>query len=92
MASILEQIVSQTGSRITAGVSYPRHTELEKMDTQDTPRGFRWALLASDWNRPAVIAELKKASPSRGLVRGSLFYSRAGTRVERSVAPLRFRC
>jgi indole-3-glycerol phosphate synthase len=43
--------------------------ELERLSAQHTPRGFVRALRAASANRPAIIAELKKASPSRGLIR-----------------------
>ena len=69
MASILQQIVSEARSRIAMGTSPSRRVELEKMAAQHQPRGFRRRLLAASSQRPAVIAELKKASPSRGLIR-----------------------
>ena len=69
MASILQQIVSETRARLSQGLSPARRRELERMAANHKPRGFRQALLASDANGPAVIAELKKASPSRGLIR-----------------------
>ena len=68
MASILQQILSQTRARLSAGVSPSRLRELEKMAANHKPRGFRQALLRAA-NGPGVIAELKKASPSRGLIR-----------------------
>lgn len=69
MASILQQIVSETRARLAQGLSPARRRELERMAANHKPRGFRQALLAADANGPAVIAELKKASPSRGLIR-----------------------
>src|SRR5437868_2149419 len=69
MASILQQIVSETRARLSAGVRPTRRRELEKMAANHKPRGFRKALLRADGNAPAIIAELKKASPSRGLIR-----------------------
>jgi indole-3-glycerol phosphate synthase len=69
MASILQQIVSETRARLAGGIAPSRRRELEKMAANHKPRGFRQALLRVDESGPAVIAELKKASPSRGLIR-----------------------
>src|SRR5262249_1550644 len=44
---------------------------LESAATAHTPRGFRRRLLAMSQLGPAVIAELKKASPSKGVLRSS---------------------
>jgi indole-3-glycerol phosphate synthase len=43
--------------------------ELEKRAAEHTPRGFARALREASAQGPAIIAELKKASPSRGLIR-----------------------
>lgn len=43
--------------------------ELEKLAAQHTPRGFARALREASAQGPAIIAELKKASPSKGLIR-----------------------
>ena len=69
MAAILQQIVSETRSRLAAGASAARRTELENLAAQYKPRGFRRRLLDAAHTHPAIIAELKKASPSRGLIR-----------------------
>ena len=45
---------------------------LELSKLQEPPRGFRAALKRQiDHKRPAVIAEIKKASPSKGLIRAN---------------------
>jgi indole-3-glycerol phosphate synthase len=69
MASTLEQIVSETRAKLAAGASAARRSELEKMAAQHVPRGFRSRLAQVAKSGPAIIAELKKASPSRGLIR-----------------------
>ncbi|HVH86366.1 MAG TPA: indole-3-glycerol phosphate synthase TrpC [Terriglobales bacterium] len=69
MAAILQQIVSETRSRLAAGVSPSRRAELEKLAALHKPRGFRRPLLEAAHRGAAVIAELKKASPSRDLIR-----------------------
>ena len=69
MASILEKIVSETRTRLAAGIHASRRIELERMAAEHQPRGFRKHLLEASARGPAIIAELKKASPSRGLIR-----------------------
>lgn len=71
MPSILDTIVSETRARLAVGVSATRRRELEQMAEQHVPRGFRRHLSAAASRGPAIIAELKKASPSRGLIRES---------------------
>jgi indole-3-glycerol phosphate synthase len=44
---------------------------LEEKAGSHSPRGFRKRLAAMSQIGPAVIAELKKASPSKGVIRGS---------------------
>lgn len=72
MSSTLEQIVSHTRSRVAGSrVSMPI-AQLEREARVHLPRGFRRTLLqAAEKTGFAIIAELKKASPSKGMIRGS---------------------
>ena len=81
MATVLDRIVAATRVRVAESKRASDFRALEQQAEQHVPRGFRRALqsarpvargtarvgLAND--RLAVIAELKKASPSKGLIR-----------------------
>ena len=68
--TILQQIVSETRARLAGKTNPAYRAELEKMAAAHIPRGFRKRLLgAAARSGPAVIAELKKASPSKGVIR-----------------------
>jgi len=69
MAASLDQIVAATRRRVADGKSSTDLRQLEREAEHHTPRGFRRALASQ--TGPAVIAELKKASPSRGLIRAN---------------------
>lgn len=65
----LDHIVASTRKRIArckAGASRP---QLERQAEGHMPRGFRRALIEKSAVGIAVITELKKASPSRGVIR-----------------------
>jgi indole-3-glycerol phosphate synthase len=69
MPTQLETILAHTRLEVTerraaAGFAMP-----ERQAAAHRPRGFEAALREAAASRPAVIAELKKASPSRGLIR-----------------------
>lgn len=68
----LEQIVAATRKKVTGWKRTVDERELERQAEARTPRGFREALLRAAQRGPAIIAELKKASPSRGVLRGTL--------------------
>ena len=69
MAAILERIVAATRARVAKAGRGADLRELERRAEQHVPRGFRRALKAKSADGVAVIAELKKASPSKGLIR-----------------------
>ncbi len=55
---------------------------LEQRAAAHKPRGFRAALEKAAQNAPAVIAELKKASPSKGVLRGTFPVGRIAAQFE----------
>ena len=69
MAAILERIVAATRARVAESRSGADLRALEQAAESHVPRGFRRALAAKSRDGAAVIAELKKASPSKGLIR-----------------------
>jgi indole-3-glycerol phosphate synthase len=69
MAASLEQIVAATRRRVVESRRTANLRELERRALEHNPRGFRRALEEKSGTGVAVIAELKKASPSRGLIR-----------------------
>jgi indole-3-glycerol phosphate synthase len=71
MAAILDRIVAATRARVADSRRRADVRELEGRAESHVPRGFRAALAAKGRDGIAVIAELKKASPSKGLIRAS---------------------
>jgi indole-3-glycerol phosphate synthase len=69
MAAILDRIVAATRARVAEAKRSADLRELERRAEKHVPRGFRLALQARSRDGVAVIAELKKASPSKGLIR-----------------------
>jgi indole-3-glycerol phosphate synthase len=69
MPASLDQIVSAARRRVAETKRRGGLGELERQAQAHTPRGFRRLLEARSRTGVAIIAELKKASPSRGLIR-----------------------
>lgn len=65
----LDSILSTTRATVAAAKARVALAELERRAAQHTPRGWAAALRRTAAAQPAVIAEVKKASPSRGLIR-----------------------
>ena len=65
----LDRIVAQTRRDLAARMAATSRADLERTAALHQPRGFASALRRAARTRPAVIAELKKASPSKGLIR-----------------------
>ena len=69
MAAFLDQIITAARARVANAKRNADLRELQRLAEQHDPRGFRRALAAKSCVDVAIIAELKKASPSKGLIR-----------------------
>jgi len=67
--TFLSTIVASTRSIVAASKMSTSLADLERRATQHHPRGWAAALRSHAKLGPAVIAEVKKASPSKGLIR-----------------------
>lgn len=65
----LDTILATTRKTVAAARAHVSAAELERQALQHEPRGWAAALRKTAAERPAVIAEIKKASPSKGLIR-----------------------
>ncbi|HEX3819102.1 MAG TPA: indole-3-glycerol phosphate synthase TrpC [Candidatus Sulfotelmatobacter sp.] len=71
MAAVLDKIIAATRVRVAEAKRGADLRELERLAESHSPRGFRRALQTKAHDGIAVIAELKKASPSKGLIRAA---------------------
>ena len=69
MPASLDQIVAATRRRVAETKAGVDLRQLDRLARNHVPRGFRRSLESASSNGIAVIAELKRASPSRGLIR-----------------------
>ena len=76
MPVTLDEIVAARRADVARLKAETDLAELRRRADAHQPRGFRRALAEAGRTRPAVIAELKKASPSRGVIRGSFHPAR----------------
>jgi indole-3-glycerol phosphate synthase len=72
MPVILDEIVAATRLRVEERKRAADCQKLEQQAREHRPRGFRRALQRPAGDGIAVIAELKRASPSKGLIRPQL--------------------
>jgi indole-3-glycerol phosphate synthase len=78
----LDSIVSATRKRVSESRRTVDIRGLERKAAAHTPRGFRERLRQTARRGPAIIAELKKASPSKGLIRGDFRPSKLARELE----------
>jgi indole-3-glycerol phosphate synthase len=67
--TVLSTILASTRATVAVAKSLVPLAGLERRAAQHHPRGWAAALRNTAAIRPAVIAEIKKASPSKGLIR-----------------------
>ena len=66
---LLDPILDETRAEVARRRERIPLADLQVRAKQHTPRGFARALREASAKGPAIIAELKKASPSKGLIR-----------------------
>jgi len=86
MAASLEQIVAATRRRVPEIRRVADLRELERRAQEHAPRGFRRNLEQVARSGVAIIAELKKASPSRGVIRADFDSAVLAKELEKSGA------
>jgi indole-3-glycerol phosphate synthase len=67
--TVLSEIIAATRRRVAECRSHADLGDLKRRAEAHVPRGFRKALATASASEPAIVAELKKASPSKGLIR-----------------------
>ena len=67
--TVLDTILASTRAAVAASKAHTAAAELERRAAQHRPRGWAAALRRRAATGTAVIAEIKKASPSKGLIR-----------------------
>ena len=82
MPASIDQIVAATRLKVAELKSSASLAEVERRARNHVPRGFRRALDTKAQVGIAVIAELKKASPSRGLIRADFDPEKLGRELE----------
>lgn len=82
----LDEILTAARERVARAKKEADVRALEAAAAAHTPRGFRRRVLAMSQVGPAVIAELKKASPSKGTLRSAFPVGQLACQLERSGA------
>lgn len=86
MPTQLDQILAHTLIEVTHRKGEADLADLERRAADHRPRGFAAALRNTAETGPAIIAEIKKASPSRGLIRADFRPADLASALERAGA------
>jgi indole-3-glycerol phosphate synthase len=86
MPSSLTEIVAATRRRVADNKLAADLPQLDRQAASHIPRGFQRGLQSISATRPAVIAELKRASPSRGLIRSDFDAAKLASEFENAGA------
>jgi len=78
----LEHILETTRASVAARKLQVCVDDLERRAAEHRPRGFARSLRSRSEHSPAIIAELKKASPSKGLIRADFNVSELARSLE----------
>ena len=73
MPTQLDQILAHTLLEVNARKAAADLPLLERKAAAHIPRSFTQALRSAAASGPAIIAEIKKASPSKGLIRSDFY-------------------
>src|SRR5260370_14192786 len=90
MPVTLTQIIANTRLRVEALLQSPAAQVLEEQARQHVPRGFKRNLLEKVAQGAAVIAEVKKTSPSKGGIRQHFSAVRLARELEQAGAAAPF--
>jgi indole-3-glycerol phosphate synthase len=86
MASQLDRILAHTLIQVDARKQTADFALLESKAAAHTPRGFAARLREAAASGPAVIAEIKKASPSKGVIRTDFYPAKLATQLQQAGA------
>ena len=86
MPTTLDQLVAEARLRVEHSMRTVDYDALKRRADKHVPRGFRANLVKVSASAPAVIAELKKASPSKGVIRDPLHVARIASELEQAGA------
>jgi len=86
MPVFLDEIVGTTRARVAEAKRSTDMRELALRAEKHSPRAFRRSLENASANGVAIIAELKKASPSKGIIRANLHVAGIAQQFEKAGA------